>query len=122
MGECPFCALVAKASDVLALALEDRYPVSPGHRLVVPRRHIATYQEATPEEKAAMWRLVDEVIVELEAERSPQGYNIGINVGAAAGQTVPHLHVHVIPRYGGDMADPRGGVRYVIPVKARYWE
>jgi diadenosine tetraphosphate (Ap4A) HIT family hydrolase len=104
----------------LALYFEDRFPVSPGHLLFVPRRHVATYFEATPEEQHALWELVEEGKLRLDATRRPNGYNIGINVGETAGQTVMHLHIHLIPRYHGDMADPRGCVRHVIPEKGKY--
>jgi diadenosine tetraphosphate (Ap4A) HIT family hydrolase len=88
---------------------------------VVPRRLFASWFEASPAERAAIFELVDEVRRLLDASaKPPNGYNIGLNVGAAAGQTVPHLHVHVIPRYEGDVPDPRGGVRHVIPGKGNY--
>ena len=108
------------AANALAFAIRDGFPVSPGHTLVIPRRMTATWFEATAEEQRAIFELVEVVKGGLEAEFRPHGYNIGINVGAAAGQTVFHLHVHVIPRYTGDMADPRGGVRHVIPGKGNY--
>lgn len=108
------------ASNALAFALRDRYPVSPGHTLVVPRRVVATWFEATPEEQRALLELVEVVKRQLDEQCQPDGYNVGFNVGEAAGQTVFHLHVHVIPRYRGDVADPRGGVRHVIPGKGNY--
>jgi diadenosine tetraphosphate (Ap4A) HIT family hydrolase len=109
------------ASDELAFAILDSYPVSPGHALVVPRRVIATWFEASSEERQAIFDLVDEVKRLLDARTpAPDGYNIGINCGEAAGQTVMHLHVHVIPRYRGDVPDPTGGVRHVIPGKGNY--
>lgn len=108
------------ASNAHAFAIRDGFPVSPGHTLVIPRRLVATWFEATAEEQRAIFELVDVVRRGLDAELHPHGYNIGINVGAAAGQTVFHLHVHVIPRFTGDMADPRGGVRHVIPGKGNY--
>ncbi len=108
------------ASNALAFAIRDRFPVSPGHTLVIPRRLVATWFEATAKEQRALFELVEVVRQGLEAEFQPHGYNIGINVGAAAGQTVFHLHVHVIPRFQGDMVDPRGGVRHVIPGKGNY--
>lgn len=108
------------ASNALAFAIHDRYPVSPGHALVIPRRVIATWFDATPEERTAIFALVDEVKQQLDETMRPDGYNIGINAGEAAGQTVMHLHVHVIPRYRGDVDDPRGGVRHVIPGKGNY--
>lgn len=108
------------ASNALAFAVRDAFPVSPGHTLLVPRRLVVTWFEATREEQHALLDLLDEVKRGLDAELQPAGYNVGFNAGAAAGQTVMHLHVHVIPRYAGDMADPRGGVRGVIPGKQRY--
>jgi len=110
------------ASNAFAFAFHDRFPVSPGHTLVVTRRPVATFFEATPEEQAAVMALVVEMQRRLEAELDPRpdGWNVGFNCGAAAGQTVFHLHVHLIPRYTGDVDDPRGGVRHVIPSKANY--
>lgn len=123
---CPFCALdaserVVYRDDVVAV-LRDGYAVSPGHMLVVPRRHVATWFDATAEEQAALMRGLEIARAKVLERYQPDGFNIGINVGAAAGQTVFHLHVHLIPRYAGDVPDPRGGVRYVIPSRARYWE
>jgi len=109
------------ASNALAFGVRDGFPVSPGHTLVIPRRLVATWFDATAEERAAIFDLVDEVKAQLDAGTpKPDGYNIGINAGPAAGQTVMHLHVHVIPRYAGDVDDPRGGVRHVIPGKGNY--
>ncbi len=109
------------ASNDLCFAIPDRYPVSEGHTLVIPRRAVPTWFDATLEEQQALMALVAEVKASLDAGRpKPSGYNIGINVGEAAGQTVMHLHVHVIPRYEGDVPDPRGGVRHVIPGKGNY--
>jgi diadenosine tetraphosphate (Ap4A) HIT family hydrolase len=108
------------ASNSLAFALRDGFPVSPGHTLIVPRRLVATWFEATREEQVAMLELVDAVKAQLDAELLPDGYNIGINVGPAAGQTVMHLHMHLIPRFNGDVPDPRGGIRHVIPGKGNY--
>jgi len=110
------------ASNALAFAIRDKFPVSPGHALVVTRRPCETYWVATTEERAAIWELVEKVKRRLDVELSPRpdGFNVGFNAGEAAGQTVPHLHVHVIPRYRGDVPDPRGGVRWVIPGRANY--
>ncbi len=108
------------ASNALAFAIADAYPVSPGHTLVVPRRVVATWWEATHDERVAIWSLVDEVKRRVDAEFAPHGFNVGFNSGEAAGQTVPHLHLHVIPRYRGDVPDPRGGVRWVIPSRGNY--
>lgn len=101
--------------------IRDGYPVSPGHTLILPRRHIGSFFEIDPVEREALLILLDEAKRRLEKEFHPDGFNIGINDGAAAGQTVPHLHIHLIPRYAGDQPDPRGGVRWVIPEKAKYW-
>ena len=122
---CLFCSIPADQVIIerpLAWAVRDSYPVSPGHSLIVPRRHVVTFFETTEEERLAMMKLLDEMKVRLDREHKPDGYNIGINSGAAAGQTVMHLHIHLIPRYKGDLPDPRGGVRWVIPEKAAYWE
>ena len=109
------------ASNALAFAIRDGFPVSPGHTLVIPRRIVETYFEASEAEKAAIWALVEEVKAQLDAgDPRPDGYNVGFNAGVAAWQTVMHLHVHVIPRFVGDVADPRGGVRHVVPGKGNY--
>ncbi|MEI2638752.1 MAG: DEAD/DEAH box helicase family protein [Microthrixaceae bacterium] len=108
------------ASNEAAFAIRDGFPVSPGHSLVIPRRLIANWWEATTEEQRAIFELVDLLKRRIDVEFAPDGYNVGFNDGDAAGQTVFHLHIHVIPRYSGDVDDPRGGVRHVIPHKANY--
>lgn len=108
------------ASNALAFAVRDRFPVTPGHTLVIPRRLVETWFDAAPDEQRALFALVDVVKASLDREFRPDGYNVGFNAGTAAGQTVMHLHVHVIPRHHGDMEDPRGGVRHVIPAKGNY--
>jgi diadenosine tetraphosphate (Ap4A) HIT family hydrolase len=121
---CPFCMLPADrivGHNEHAVWIRDGYPISPGHSLVIPRRHIASFFETTAEERQALQALLDEAKLATENQFHPDGFNIGINDGAAAGQTIPHLHIHLIPRYLGDQADPRGGVRWVIPDKADYW-
>ena len=121
---CPFCTLPPDRivlADAHAVVIRDAFPVSPGHTLVIPRRHVGSFFEVTVEERASLFRLLDEVQRALSAELHPDGWNIGINDGPAAGQTVPHLHVHLIPRYQGDRPDPRGGIRWIFPEKARYW-
>jgi diadenosine tetraphosphate (Ap4A) HIT family hydrolase len=121
---CPFCSLPADRtvlSSANAIALRDAYPISPGHTLIVPRRHIGSFFEATTQERAELLALLDEAKRELDAQFTPAAFNIGINDGPAAGQTVPHLHIHLIPRYVGDRTDPHGGVRWIIPDKADYW-
>ncbi len=110
------------ASNALAFAIRDRHPVSPGHTLVITRRLVADWFAATEEERRAVMELVEVVKRQLDAgDPRPDGYNVGFNAGAAAGQTVMHLHVHVIPRYRGDCPDPRGGIRWIFPNKAAYW-
>ncbi|MFM7035234.1 MAG: HIT domain-containing protein, partial [Planctomycetia bacterium] len=109
-------------ANALAFAVFDRFPVSPGHVLVITRRVVPTFFECTADEQAALMELVAPVkrLLDERLTPKPDGYNVGFNAGAAAGQTVPHVHVHVIPRYSGDMGDPRGGVRHVIPAKGNY--
>ena len=104
-----------------AVVVRDAYPVTPGHTLVIPTRHVVSFFDTTLLEREAMLALLDRAKLQLQAELGPAGYNIGINDGAAAGQTIGHLHVHLIPRYTGDMPDPRGGVRWVVPHMADYW-
>lgn len=123
MDTCPFCAIEeveAVLRNDLAYALFDKYPVNPGHLLILSRRHVPTWFEASPEEKSALMSLVEEGKHMLDNHRAPDGYNIGINVGHVAGQTVMHLHVHLIPRYRGDVKNPRGGVRGVVPARRSY--
>lgn len=103
------------------MALWDSYPVSPGHALIVPRRHVASLFESTAIEREAILRLVDKAQQLIAEQYAPDAFNLGINDGVAAGQSVPHLHVHLIPRYRGDVPDPRGGVRWVIADRAKYW-
>jgi len=121
---CPFCEFV-RLEKFLAeadtfVAKQDLYPVSPGHTLLMPRRHVATLFELDEQERADLFALLLEVREVLDREHNPDGYNIGVNTGRAAGQTVMHLHIHIIPRYVGDVEHPEGGVRGVIPDKARY--
>jgi diadenosine tetraphosphate (Ap4A) HIT family hydrolase len=121
---CPFCApapdRILHALDA-ALVLRDGFPISPGHTLIVPRRHVGSFFALESTEQAAMLEALNWARAELDRLHRPDSFNIGLNDGPAAGQTVPHCHLHLIPRYAGDVADPRGGVRWVIPGKARYW-
>lgn len=120
---CPFCELEKGRvfwEGELAFGLWDGYPVNPGHALIIPRRHVASWFEATDEEKGALMAGVEKAKAVIEETLRPDGYNIGVNVGAAAGQTVFHLHVHLIPRYQGDVPNPRGGVRNVIHARGNY--
>ena len=122
---CPFCQLAAAdivAKNTLHVVIRDRFPVSLGHSLIIPKRHVASLFELTAEEFNALHELLHLTKQQLDTQYQPAGYNVGVNVGEAAGQTVFHLHVHVMPRYAGDCADPRGGVRWVFPEKAVYWD
>jgi diadenosine tetraphosphate (Ap4A) HIT family hydrolase len=121
---CLFCSLPPErvlARSRTALAVRDAFPVSNGHTLIITRRHIASFFETTADEKVDLLSLLESVKAQIDADCRPDGYNIGVNDGAAAGQTVGHLHIHLIPRYRGDQPDPRGGVRWIFPDKADYW-
>lgn len=126
MNDCPLCKRLVAGEAVSecgsAFAIRDAYPVSPGHTLVVPRRHEPDFLRLAESEQADLWVLARNVCDLLEDEIDAKSFNIGINVGAEAGQTVPHAHVHVIPRFADDVSDARGGIRWVIPKRARYWE
>jgi len=120
---CPFCDPDSSRQFMageLVLGLWDAFPVSPGHALLVTRRHVPDWFSATSEEQSALFGALDFARSEVEKIHQPSGYNIGVNVGASGGQTVPHLHLHLIPRYTGDVPDPRGGVRHVLPKLANY--
>jgi ATP adenylyltransferase len=121
---CPFCAVdrsVILMENTMAFAVRDLNPVTPLHTLVLPRRHVAGYFELDLSEVVAIEELLRELWTDIAArDGNVEGFNVGINVGTAAGQTIPHCHVHLIPRRRGDVPDPWGGVRAVIPGKARY--
>ncbi len=120
-SKCIFCnqeEIILK--NELAWARYDKYPVSPGHLLIITKRHVADFFDTTIEERRALNDLLEECKKMLDREYSPDGYNIGVNCGTAAGQTIMHLHIHLIPRYQGDIDNPRGGVRGVIPDKRIY--
>lgn len=123
---CPFCDKIEShqlvLEDPLAVAIPDAYPLNPGHTLVLPRRHEPDFFKLTAAEESAIWRLIHALRDDLQARLALAGYNIGINVGSAAGQTIAHVHVHLIPRYHGDVEDPRGGIRWIIPARAPYWK
>ena len=108
--------------DDYAVAFYDRYPVSPGHALVVAKRVSISVFDLPIEIQCHLWKAVDEARDILRQRHGPDGYNIGLNDGPAAGQTINHAHIHIIPRYKGDQADPRGGVRWIFPEKAKYWD
>lgn len=121
---CPFCPPASNRvwlETDCGLVLWDAFPVTEGHTLVVPRKHVASLYDLPAEDQAAMWRLVGDVRQQLIYQLHPDGFNVGLNDGLAAGQTVLHVHIHIIPRREGDVADPRGGVRWILPDKARYW-
>lgn len=121
--DCIFCNISQDrriAENDHCFAIYDGFPVSKGHTLIIPKRHVADYFDLTEDEVMAMQTLMRDIKAKIDAELSPDGYNIGINVNAAAGQTVFHVHMHLIPRYVGDVENPRGGVRGVIPAKQKY--
>ncbi len=123
-NKCPFCKVESErdiiASSPLSIAFFDGFPVSPGHALIIPRRHVASFFDLTKDEQMDMLRLADSVKSVIDEKFLPNGYNVGVNVGEAAGQSVFHVHLHLIPRYKGDVPNPRGGVRGVIPSKQNY--
>ena len=125
MSDCIFCGERARAkalaANELAIAFPAGFPVSPGHALIVPRRHEPDFFSLSTDEQAAIIALVNPVRSRLDQQFRPDAYNLGVNAGKAAGQTILHTHLHVIPRYSGDVAEPRGGVRWVLPETARYW-
>jgi len=128
MSPCPFCSSSIEPSrflvppNDLAMVLYDSYPVSTGHSLIIPRKHVASLFDLSAAEQGQLWAVVAVAREILSEKFHPDGFNIGLNDGGAAGQTVPHAHIHIIPRYNGDVVDPRGGVRWVIREKAAYWD
>ena len=119
--ECIFCKMKDYIlENELAYAIYDKYPVGKGHMLFIPKRHVKDFFDITKEEREAIFDLIDEGKKLLDEKYSPDSYNVGINCGEHAGQTIMHVHVHLIPRYIGDMKDPTGGVRGVIPKKMKY--
>jgi diadenosine tetraphosphate (Ap4A) HIT family hydrolase len=124
MSDCPFCSLEPNCKWIEndhALAFTDAYPLTDGHTLVFPRKHVASIYELIENERSAVWDLVAEVRDQVLTGLKPDGFNIGVNDGLAAGQTVDHAHAHIIPRRKGDVPDPRGGIRWIIEDKANYW-
>lgn len=123
-SECPFCYPSSKAKLIVesatAYAIFDKYPVNKGHALIIPKKHCADYFELSFRDQAACIFMINEVKSILDKKFNPDGYNVGINIGEKAGQTVHHVHIHLIPRYDKDVEDPRGGVRGVIPEKQKY--
>ena len=122
---CPFCEIPSDAvvaESCHAVAIRDGYPVNRGHTLVLPKAHSQSLFAHGPEIQADVWALVARVRSDLQSKHNTDGFNIGLNDGQAGGQTVDHAHVHVIPRFDGDVADPRGGIRWVMPRHAAYWD
>ena len=123
--DCPFCVPPPDRVWIerdLVIATPDMFPAADGHTLVLPRRHLGSVFDLDGDEWTELWDLVSDVRDELRRLHRPDGFTVGINDGLAAGQTVAHAHVHVIPRHIGDVADPTGGLRGILPHKARYWE
>lgn len=124
MCECFFCKSISerdfREENDLAVMRMDNYPVNPGHLEIIPKRHFGTWWEATDDERKAIFDLMDRAKKIVDSEFNPDAYNIGMNLGECAGQSIMHLHVHLIPRYRGDVENPRGGVRGVIPTKQNY--
>jgi diadenosine tetraphosphate (Ap4A) HIT family hydrolase len=122
---CPFCnpdeTKVILQTNVV-IAVRDAYPITDGHTLVIPRQHVTSIFDLKDAEQSALWKAVAHVRDILLREHAPDGFNIGVNDGFAAGQTIEHAHVHVIPRRRDDVPDPRGGIRNIVPCRARYWE
>lgn len=124
LTSCLFCMMPANRiidHNAVGLVVRDAYPVSPGHTLVIPKRHFVSFFDATETERVGLMSLLSSAKIQVDAEFAPTGYNVGVNDGSSAGQTIPHLHIHLIPRFEGDTPDPRGGVRWVLPEKAKYW-
>ena len=127
-SNCFFCRMLINDTkkeillqNDLAVMIRDTQPVSKGHSLIIPRRHVSSFFDTSPEEQTALMALLDQTKKELDREFSPDDYNVGINDGPLAGQSIAHLHIHLIPRYKGDKDDPRGGVRWILPEQAKYW-
>lgn len=122
--DCPFCELSSSneiAGSNIVFAVRDSYPVTPLHTLVLPRRHVPTYFDLNRDEVLAVDELLRKLRADIAAaDASVKGFNIGVNSGAVAGQTIFHCHIHLIPRRRGDVPDPWGGVRAIIPGKAHY--
>ena len=123
--ECPFCnpdPVRVRLSNDRGIALRDGFPISPGHTLVIPKLHVLCLFDLPEDTQQSLWALVAVVRSKLSEEFHPDGFSIGLNDGEAAGQTIMHAHIHVIPRFQGDVPDPKGGIRWIIPTKARYWK
>ncbi len=119
---CPFCNVEREIilESEMSFAIYDGFPVNEGHVLIIPKRHSANYFDLTIEEQSDCFELLNRVKLIVQEKYKPAGFNVGININEAAGQTVAHVHIHLIPRYYGDVKEPRGGVRGVIPNKQIY--
>lgn len=121
---CPFCSPSSDSELILesatAYAILDKFPVSNGHTLIIPKKHKSDYFDLSFKEQSACWLILNQVKEIISNRFNPDGFNVGININGAAGQTVPHVHIHLIPRYNEDVVDPIGGVRNVIPSKGNY--
>lgn len=123
-SDCPFCnpdkdrEIILESASVFAIY--DKFPVSNGHVLIIPKKHVSNYFELSFKEQSACWFVLNAVQKIIQEKFNPDGFNVGININETAGQTVPHVHIHLIPRYNGDVEIPRGGVRGVIPDKKEY--
>lgn len=123
-SECPFCNPDSKRELIVesatAYSIFDKYPVSKGHSLIIPKKHCSNYFDLSFKEQSACLFMLNKVKEIVSEKFNPDGFNIGINVGDSAGQTIPHVHLHLIPRYSGDVTNPRGGIRHIIPGKGFY--
>lgn len=127
VDRCVFCSRVETAQDLVAagplcVAFFDATPLNPGHILVIPRRHEPDLLALSEGELNAIWSMARELRFQLDQQLQPDGFNVGVNIGEAGGQTVDHAHLHLIPRYLGDVPDPKGGIRCLIPERMNYWE
>lgn len=123
MVDCIFCSPPKQQLMIVgeyAYSMKDEYPVSNGHCLVIPKRHVESIFELSDDELKDLYVVLKQTKDKLENDYTPDGFNIGINYKEAGGQTIPHAHIHIIPRYEGDVKNPRGGVRGVIPNKRIY--
>ena len=119
---CPFCKLEREKilETEISFAIYDGFPVNKGHALIIPKRHTPNYFDLSSEEQKDCFELLNRVKGIVQEEHNPAGFNVGININEAAGQTVPHVHIHLITRYNGDVEEPSGGVRGVIPGRKKY--
>lgn len=121
---CLFCKPpkeIIKIRNDFFIVVRDNFPISKGHTLIIPKRHIASFFELSTEEFKELKPILSQAKQSLDNQFTPQSYNIGINDGEYAGQTIRHLHIHLIPRYKGDKKNPKGGIRWIFPNKADYW-